>query len=50
MRVAGAELLLSLCAGASLLAQERGTVAFVNANVLPMDRDTLLTGQTVVNP
>src|SRR5688572_21651604 len=33
-----------------LVAQGRGTVALVNANVLPMDRegDTLLAGQTVL--
>ena len=48
MRVVGAALMLSLCGGGSLEAQDRGTVAFVNANVLPMDRDTLLTGQTVL--
>ena len=48
MRVVGAAFMLSLCGGGSLVAQERSTVVFVNANVLPMDRDTLLTGQTVV--
>ncbi len=48
MRVFLAALALSLGGGVSLLAQGRGTVAFVNANVLPMDRDTVLAGQTVL--
>ena len=39
---------LSLFGATPLLAQARGIVALVNANVLPMDRDTLLTGQTVL--
>jgi hypothetical protein len=48
MRALYAALMLSLCGGSSLLAQGRGSVAFVNARVLPMDRDTLLTEQTVL--
>ena len=49
MRLVGAALALSLC-GTPLVAQGRGTVAVVNANVLPMDMegDTLLAGQTVM--
>ena len=42
-----AALALSLCAE-TLLAQGGGSVVFVNANVLPMNTDTLLTRQTVV--
>jgi imidazolonepropionase-like amidohydrolase len=34
--------------GTRILAQRPGTVALVNANVLPMDRDTVLAGQTVL--
>ena len=48
VRILRAALALSLCGGAPLLAQARGTVAIVNANVLPMDRDTVLAGQTVL--
>ena len=50
MRVFRAALALSLCGGTPLVAQARGTVALMNANVLPMDRegDTLLAGQTVL--
>lgn len=48
VRVFRAALALSLCGGTPLVAQGRGTVAFVNANVFPMDRDTLLAGQTVL--
>src|SRR5688572_5367648 len=48
MRIVRAALVLSLCGGTPLLAQGRGTVAFVNVNVLPMDRDTVLAGQTVL--
>ena len=47
-RVFRAALTLSLCGGTTLIAQGRGTVALVNVNVLPMDRDTLLAGQTVL--
>jgi hypothetical protein len=47
-RISRAALALSLCAGAPLVAQGRGTFAFVNANVLPMDRETVLAGQTVL--
>ncbi len=43
-----AALALSLFCGALLEAQGRGTVAFVNATVLPMDRDTVLSAQTVL--
>jgi cytosine/adenosine deaminase-related metal-dependent hydrolase len=39
---------LALGCGTPLLAQARGTVAIVNANVLPMDKDTLLGEQTVL--
>lgn len=48
MQVFRAALALLLCGGHLLVAQERGTVAFVNANVLPMDSDTVLAGQTVL--
>jgi hypothetical protein len=48
MRVFRAALVLSLCGATPLVAQSRGTVALVNAKVLPMDRDTLLAGQTVL--
>jgi hypothetical protein len=48
MRVFRAALALALCGGSPLAAQGRHTVALVNANVLPMDRDTLLAGQTVL--
>ena len=48
MRVLLAALALFLCGGAPLLAQGRGTVAIVNAHVLPMNRDTVLAGQTVL--
>jgi imidazolonepropionase-like amidohydrolase len=48
MRVLRAALALSLCAGSPLVAQGHGTLALVNANVLPMDRDTVLAGQTVL--
>jgi hypothetical protein len=48
MRVLRAVLALSLCAATPLAAQRRGTVALVNANVLPMDRATVLAGQTVL--
>ena len=48
MRVFRAALALSLCGGTPLLAQGRGALAVVNANVLPMDSDTLLAGQTVL--
>ncbi len=47
MRVFCVALALSLCGGKALVAQERA-FAFVNANVLPMDRDTVLVGQTVL--
>jgi imidazolonepropionase-like amidohydrolase len=48
IRVFRGALALSLCGGTPLVAQARGTFAFVNANVLPMDRDTVLAGQTVL--
>lgn len=48
MKVFRAALALSLCGGTTAMAQGRGTFAIVNANVLPMDRDTLLAGQTVL--
>jgi imidazolonepropionase-like amidohydrolase len=48
MRMVRAALALSLCGGTSLLAQSRGSFALVNVNVLPMDRDTVLAGQTVL--
>ena len=48
MRVLPAALALSLFGGTPLAAQARGTVALVNAGVLPMDRDTVLTSQTVL--
>jgi imidazolonepropionase-like amidohydrolase len=48
MGVPRAALALLLCGAAPLVAQGRGTVALVHANVLPMDRDTLLAGQTVL--
>ena len=48
MRIVRAALALSLCGGAPLPAQGRGTFALVDVNVLPMDRDTVLAGQTVV--
>jgi len=48
MRLARAAIALSLCGSASLPAQERGWFALVNVNVIPMDRDTELTGQTVL--
>jgi imidazolonepropionase-like amidohydrolase len=48
MRIVRAALALSLCAGTPLLAQGRGTFAFVNVNVLAMDRDTVLAAQTVL--
>jgi imidazolonepropionase-like amidohydrolase len=48
MRLFRAALALSLCGGSSLVAQGRGTVALVNVNVVPMDRDTVLAGQTVL--
>jgi len=47
MRVFCVALALSLCGGKALVAQERA-FAFVNANVLPMVRDTVLVGQTVL--
>lgn len=47
-RVFHAALVLSLWGGTPLVAQGRGAFAFLNASVLPMDRDTVLTGQTVV--
>ncbi|MFL5527521.1 MAG: hypothetical protein ACJ79I_13940, partial [Gemmatimonadaceae bacterium] len=47
-RVLRAALALFVSAGSSLVAQSRSTIAFVNATVLPMDRDTLLAGQTVL--
>lgn len=48
VRVLRAVLALSLCAGSPLVAQGHGTLALVNANVLPMDGDTVLAGQTVL--
>jgi imidazolonepropionase-like amidohydrolase len=48
MRIVRAAVALALCGGTPLLAQGRGTFAFVNVNVLPMDRDTVLAGQTVL--
>src|SRR5688572_23625943 len=50
MRVFRAALALSVCVGIPTVAQGQSTAAFVNANVLPMDRegDTLLAGQTVL--
>jgi hypothetical protein len=48
MRMVRAALVLSLCGGTLLLAQRRGTFVLVNVNVLPMDRDTVLAGQTVL--
>ena len=48
MRLLRTALTLSLCGAAQLGAQSRGTVVVVNANVLPMDRDTVLAGQTVL--
>ena len=48
MRIVPAALILSLCGGTELAAQARGAVAFVNANVIPMNRDTVLPGYTVV--
>jgi imidazolonepropionase-like amidohydrolase len=48
IRIVRAALALSLCAGTSLPAQGRGTFAIVNASVLPMDRDTVLAGHTVL--
>jgi hypothetical protein len=55
-RIPRAARALSLSCGALLTfaplrageAQARGTLAVVNANVLPMDRDTVLSGQTVL--
>jgi imidazolonepropionase-like amidohydrolase len=53
-RHAGCALLLAATALAAsagadrVAAQERGTWAFVNANVIPMDREQVLTNQTVV--
>jgi imidazolonepropionase-like amidohydrolase len=41
-------LALLLGAPASTVAQQQGTVAFVNVNVIPMDRETVLRDQTVV--
>ena len=48
MGVSRAALVLSLFGATPLVAQGRGTFAFVNASVLPMDRDTVLAGQTVL--
>jgi hypothetical protein len=48
MRVFLSALALSVCIGIPTVAQGQRTVALVNANVLPMDRDTLLAGQTVL--
>ena len=48
MRISRVALALIICGGTTLRAQEQRTFALVNANVLPMDRDTLLTGQTVL--
>ena len=48
MRIVRAALALSLCGGIPLGAQGRGTLAFVNVNVVPMDRDAVLTRQTVL--
>ena len=48
MRILRAALTLSLFGVTTLGAQERGTIAVVNADVLPMDRDTVLAGQTVL--
>ena len=39
---------VALAGGSPLRAQAPGTFAIVNANVLPMDRDTVLSGQTVL--
>lgn len=47
MRVLRAALALSLCGSSPLVAQG-SPIALVNANVLPMNRDTLLAGQTVL--
>lgn len=48
MRVTRTALTLLLCGGTRLAAQGTGTFAIVNANVLPMDRDTVLARQTVL--
>lgn len=48
MRVFRAALVLSLSCGTLLEAQARGTFVVVNVNVLPMDRDAVLVGQTVL--
>jgi len=48
MRIFRAALALSLCGSTTGIAQGRGTFAIVNANVLPMDRDTVLAKQTVL--
>lgn len=48
MRVFRTALALSLSCSTLLHAQARGTIAVVNTNVLPMDRDTILVGQTVL--
>ncbi len=48
MRILRAALALSVFIGIPTVAQGQSTVALVNANVLPMDRDTLLAGQTVL--
>ena len=48
MRVLRAALALSVFIGIPTVARGQGTIALVNANVLPMDRDTVLAGQTVL--
>jgi Amidohydrolase family len=48
MRVFRTALALSLCGNTTLIAQGSGTFAIVGANVLPMDRDTVLAKQTVL--
>jgi amidohydrolase family protein len=48
MRVFRAVLALTLFGGMTLAAQESGTFAIVNVNVVPMNRDTVMAGQTVL--
>jgi hypothetical protein len=48
LTIARSVLALSLCGATSLGAQGRGTIAVVNVDVIPMDRDGVLAGQTVL--
>ncbi|HEU4996115.1 MAG TPA: amidohydrolase family protein [Gemmatimonadaceae bacterium] len=48
MRVVRTVLVLSLCGSTTGIAQGSGTIALVDANVVPMDRDTVLARQTVL--